>query len=198
MYFKDNGQISLFDFGQSAGLKLDPENRWVKMAHRVNWTVLEEKYSGLYSQKTGAPAKPIQLAIGAMLIQHMENLPDERLVLHIQENPYMQYFCGLKEYTQELPFVPSLMVAFRKRFGAEIIREINELLFGPAAELEEDDDDDEPDPDCPKHGISIMGATCAPANITYPQDVNLCNAAREKTEQMVEAMHERGNGEKPR
>ncbi len=43
-----------------------------------------------------------------------------------------------------------------------------------------------------------MSGCTAPANITYPLDVKLCNEAREKTEAMVEAMHERGDGEKPR
>jgi len=37
MNFKDNKQISLYEYGQSAGIYLDPENRWVKMAHKVSW-----------------------------------------------------------------------------------------------------------------------------------------------------------------
>ncbi|MFQ7775187.1 MAG: transposase [Anaerotignum faecicola] len=34
----------------------------------------------------------------------------------LQENPYLQYFCGYPGYDDEkLPFDPSLMVFFRKR-----------------------------------------------------------------------------------
>ena len=194
MYFKDDKQISLYDFGQTAGMELDPENRWVKMAHKVDWDKIEDKYCGLYCADNGAPAKPIRLAICALLISSIEGLPDERLVLHIQENPYMQYFCGMKEYTRELPFVPSLMVTFRKRFGAKVLGEINEMLFAP----EHADDDSDDNDNRPNSGTLIMDATCAPANITYPQDIKLCNEAREKTEDIVEAMHERGEGEKPR
>jgi len=90
-----------------------------------------------------------------------------------------------------MPFDPSLLVTFRKRFNDEVICEINEMLFAP--DPVDDDDDDRPN-----KGTLIMDTTCAPANITYPQDINLCNEAREKTEKMVETMHERGNGEKPR
>ena len=43
MYFKSSKQISLFDFGQSSGLELNPNNRWVKMAHVVNWDKIEDK-----------------------------------------------------------------------------------------------------------------------------------------------------------
>ncbi|MCL2083608.1 MAG: IS5 family transposase [Oscillospiraceae bacterium] len=192
MYFKDDKQISLFEFGQSAGLTLDPENRWVKMAMKVDWDKIEDKYCGQFCPDNGAPAKPVRLAVCSLLIQKMEGLPDERLVLHIQENPHMQYFCGIKECSWELPFVPSLMVSFRKRFGDNVIREINEMLFAPEKPGGDDDNDR------PNNGTLIMDTTCTPANITYPQDIKLCNEAREKTEEMVEAMHIRGEGEKPR
>jgi len=191
MYFKDDKQISLFQFGQKAGLELDPKNRWVKMAHKINWDKIEDKYCHLYCPDNGAPAKPIRLAICALLIKQMEDFADEKLVPHIQENPYMQYFCGIKEFTYEQPFTPSLMVEFRKRFNDDVIREINEMLFAP--EPTDDNDDDRPN-----NGTLIMDTTCAPANIAFPQDINLCNEAREKTEKMVEVMHERGSGEKPR
>lgn len=196
MYFKDNKQLSLFHFGQAAGLTLDPENRWVKMAHLIDWNAIEEKYCHLYCEDNGAPAKPIRLAIGALLIKQIENLPDEKLVLHIQENAYMQYFCGIKEFSYKIPFEPSLMVSFRKRFDEKVINEINEMMFAP--KIEKSDDDDKPEP--PNSGTLIMDATCTPANITYPQDIKILNEAREKTEKMVEAMHkpEIGNTPKPR
>jgi hypothetical protein len=159
------------------------------MAGKVDWDKVEDKYCGQYCPDNGARAKPVRLAICALLIKQIEGFADEKLVLHIQENPYMQYFCGIKAYSRELPFVPSLMVEFRRRFGDEVIREINEMLFAPEA----DDGDDRPN-----SGTLIMDTTCAPANITYPQDIKLCNEAREKTEKMVETLHERGHGEKPR
>ena len=197
MYLKDDKQISLFEFGQSAGMELDSENRWVKMANKVDWDKIEDKYCTQFCQNNGAPAKSVRLAICALIIKQIEGFADEKLVLHIQENPYMQYFCGIKEFTRELPFVPSLMVSFRKRFGDDILREINEMLFAPKP-VDCDDEEHPGDGDRPNSGTLIMDATCAPANITYPQDIKLCNEAREKTEQIVEAMHERGNGEKPR
>lgn len=199
MYFKDDKQISFYEFGQSAGLELDPENRWVKLAHKIDWDLLEEKYCHLYCEDNGARAKSIRLGLGALIIKQIEDLPDEKLVLHIQENPYMQYFCGIKEYSRKLPFEPSLMVAFRKRFNDKIISEINEMMFkATPIKEEENSDDDKKDP--PNSGTLILDATCTPADIAFPQDINLCNEAREKTEQMIETMHKGniGKAEKPR
>jgi len=193
MYFKEEKQISLYEFGQSAGMELDSGNRWVKMAHKVDWDKIEDKYCHLYCPNNGAPAKPIRLAVCSQIIKQIEGFADEKLVVHIQENPYMQYFCGIREFSRELPFTASLMVEFRKRFNDDVIREINEMLFAPETADDSSDDDDRPN-----NGTLIMDTTCAPANITYPQDIKLCNEAREKTEKMVETMHERGSGEKPR
>jgi len=197
MYRKSSKQISIFDFGQNAGIKLDPNNRWVKMAHIIDWDDLENEYQSLYCPDNGAPAKAIRLAIGALLIKQIEGLPDEKLVQHIQENPYMQYFCGIKEFSYSQPFAPSLLVEFRKRFSEDVIAEINERIFAEKPDESKDDDDDSKPPN---KGLLILDATCAPADIKYPQDINLCNEAREKTESMVENMHKanRGVKEKPR
>ena len=43
-----------------------------------------------------------------------------------------------------------------------------------------------------------MDATCAPQNISYPQDVNLLNEAREKLEKMIDIICYEQNYYKPR
>ena len=59
MYIKEDKQLSLFAFGQSAGMELDPKNRWVRMAEKVDWDKIEEKYCGMYCSDNGASAKPM-------------------------------------------------------------------------------------------------------------------------------------------
>ena len=72
MYFKENMQISLFEFGQKAGLKLNPDNRWIRMARIIDWDMLEEKYCNMYCQDNGRRATPVRLALGALLIKQIE------------------------------------------------------------------------------------------------------------------------------
>ena len=69
MYRYSNGQISLSDFHQPMGMQLKEDNRWVKKAQMIPWDKIEEKYADLFPSSTGNVAKPLQLALGACLIQ---------------------------------------------------------------------------------------------------------------------------------
>ena len=46
----------------------------------------------------------------------------------ISENPYLQYFLSFKRYERETPYYANMMTHFRKRFGAQDIKGIDELL----------------------------------------------------------------------
>ena len=87
--FERYRQLGLADFNQPVGLKINPE-----------------KYAKLFPSKTGMPAKPLRMALGA-------------------------------------------------------------LLFGNS-------------------GTLILDATCAPQNISFPQDVDFLNKARENPEGIVD------------
>ncbi len=67
--FNRNRQSSLSDFNQPIGLKINPENRWIKKAETIPWDEIEEQYASLFSSETGMPAKPLQTALGSLLIQ---------------------------------------------------------------------------------------------------------------------------------
>ena len=130
MYKFDNGQISLEDFGQPVGMNLKNSNRWVKRAQTIPWIGIEKKYAKLFSNKKGNVAKSLRLGLGARIIQAEYGYSDAEIPLQIQENPYLQYFCGYKAFDDSKPpFDPSMMVYFRKRLTPEIIGEINEMII---------------------------------------------------------------------
>lgn len=126
--FNRNRQFSFSDFNQPIGLKMNPENRWVKKSETIPWDEIEERYSSLFPSRIGMPAKPLQTALGALLIQKQYDYSDRELVEQIRENPYYQYFIGLPGYQDRAPFAPSLLVEFRKRLTDEILTEINEMI----------------------------------------------------------------------
>ena len=199
MYKFDNGQISLEDFEQPVGMHLKNENRWVKKAQTIPWNKIEKRYAKLFSNKKGNVAKSLRLGLGACIIQAEYKYSDEEIVLQIQENPYLQYFCGYKGYDDSKPpFDHSLMVYFRKRLTPEILGEINEMIIESATEKDEPvkNDDDNSD-DSGNSGTMIVDATCAPSQIKYPQDTELLNEARENTEKLIDELHTKGN-KKPR
>ena len=77
----------------------------------------------------------------------------------IQENPYLQYFCGYPGYDDEkLPFDPSLMVYFRKRLTPEVLGEINEMIVRDAKERQAKEVKSKDDSDIIPTAMSIFRA----------------------------------------
>jgi IS5 family transposase len=212
---KHRAQLEFPDFYLPFSGHLDPENRWIALARLVPWELAEEIYHQELCEDFGQPIVPARTALGALLIKERLGLADRETVEAIRENPYLQFFIGLEEFTQDRPFDASLMVDFRKRFGEEGIQQMAEaiaLASLPETTLKITTDDD-PDPptdgngatspagaaETPaNHGQLIADATCAPADIRYPTDVSLLNEAREKTDQIIDQLHQPLVGKQPR
>ena len=212
--FDRNHQYSLSDFNQPLGMEMNPENRWVKKAAMIPWDEIEDRYAELFPSKVGMPAKPLRTALGSLLIQKEYGYSDRELVEQIKENPYYQYFIGLPGYEYKAPFVPSLLVEFRKRLDENVLAEINEMIAAYNNPDDSSDDDSngggnsadntntendkqlacEPE----NEGTLILDATCAPQNIAYPQDINLLNEARENLESIIDQICDEYNFYKPR
>ena len=181
-------------------MNLKETNRWVKKAQTIPWTEIEKRYAALLTNRKGNVAKPLRLALGACIIPAEYGYSDEETALQIQENPYLQYFCGYVGYDDsKLPFDPSLMVYFRKRLTPEVLGEINEMILRDVTKVEDKKDDNDDDDDgSGNSGTLTIDATCAPSNIRYPQDVSLLNEAREHGEKLLDILHNPTDDKKPR
>ncbi len=181
----DKLQHSFFDFNQPMGLHMNPNNRWIKMADRIPWDEFEIKYAELFPSDIGNVAKPLRMALGSLIVQTKFQYSDRELVEQLTENPYLQYFIGLSGYQEEAPFDASTLVLFRKRISAEMLMEVNEYLLSRKDDGDNtppssgDSDDNGSLKEDTNEGTLTLDATCAPANIRYPQDVSLLNEARE-------------------
>jgi len=130
MYKYSNNQTMMpCEFFLPFGGKLNPENRWCKLASLIHWEEFEEKYvSNFKSIKVGHIAFSGRIALGSLIIQNYKSLSDRQTVEEIVENPYLQYFIGLTKFIDKAPFTPSLMVHFRKRLGKDIVNQIPEMI----------------------------------------------------------------------
>ena len=191
MYKKtDRSQHSFLDFNQPMGLHMNPDNRWIKMADCIPLDEFESKYAELFPGDNGNVAKPLRMALGSLIIQTRFQYSDRELVEQITENPYLQYFIGLPGYQEQAPFDASTLVLFRKRISSEMLMEANEYLLAhkddehtpPSSGGADDSSSEEKETNS---GTLTLDATCAPANIRYPQDVSLLNEAREKLETII-------------
>jgi len=212
-------QLSLKDFIHPFGCDLNPSNRWVKLAEVIPWSELAAPYNAQMSVSQGRPCKPARLVVGAMIIKHRLNLSDEETVLQIQENPYLQFFCGFGEYVDAPPFVPSLFVEIRKRMGSEVFESFEQAIVEQAKSLQKQrhsskrTEDDHTPPAASSgskdqvekkseqrvhQGRLLMDATVSDQMIRFPTDLGLLNEAREISEAIIDALHKEMKGQKPR
>ena len=95
---------------------VDPKHELTLLADHIDWDYFEKEFSPLYAE-VGQPSIPIRLMAGCLMLKHLKNLGDETLAKAWVENPYMQYFCGMRCFQHRFPFDPSDLVHFRKRIG---------------------------------------------------------------------------------
>ena len=204
--------------------ELDKTNRWVVLGDLLPWTELEKEYnSRLDNQKKGAGNKPARMILGAMIIKHKLSLSDAETIEIIKESPYMQYFCGLHEFTEKNIFDPSLFVTIRKRISEEELNKMTVKLLNRQKRLleekrrrEEEEakkNDEEPptpepeDPDATSFtdsqgrehkGVLKMDATCADAEMRYPVDVDIIHDGCRKVTDYIIKICETFELHKPR
>lgn len=227
--YRSQHQLTIEEFRTPFELKLSRENRWVKLAEALPWDSLVSIYCRTLSKKQGRPVVNPRIVIGALIIKHKEGLSDEDTIQAIQENIYHQYFLGLHQYQYAPVFDPSLFVTIRKRIGVdtfnamvlELMRIATELPLASrehphetlppssstAADAHEQNaspqvtpsPSDAPSDNLPNAGTLIVDMTVAPADIVYPTDMELLNAAREHTEALIDTLYTTSPGTlKPR
>jgi hypothetical protein len=170
-------------------IQLDENNRWVVMANLIPWQEFEVEYADIFNEKLGAPAKPFRMALGALIIQQTKNITDRQTVEEIRENPYLQHFIGLEEFSNKIPFDSSMMVHFRQRIGSEMIDKINKKILLKEVKKKEEIEESESEEKIENKGKLILDASCTPADIKYPTDLGLLNQARRQTEKIIDKLH---------
>ena len=174
-----------FEFRTETKLSLD--NDWVKLSEVIPWLEFEEEYAENFAPVLGAPAKPFRMALGALIIKEKLGLTDRETVQQIRENPYLQYFIGLLSYSYEIPFDETLMVHFRKRINQETINQINREIVKEELKKNRKPKKSEENKNI---GKLILDATCTPADIKYPTDINLLNEVRKHTEKVIDIIYQ--------
>jgi len=117
--YTSQNQMSIEEFKTSFQVRLDKNNRWVKLGESIPWDALASIYYRSMSSDMGAPAIDARIVIGAMIIKHKLKLDDRETIETIRENMYMQYFLGLKDYINEYVFDRSLFTTLRYRLGVD-------------------------------------------------------------------------------
>jgi len=211
--YDNHNQPCLPGFEQFFGIPLDQENRWIKLSKVIPWDEFAEAYYQNMSSSMGRPAKDARLVIGAVIVKHKLCLSDEETIEQIRENPYLQYFVGLRSFQTEPPFVPSLFVDIRRRMGSEVFNRFHQAIVNrlesktaKKKKTPENQTGSPPAGDPPgdkkeqqHRGKLILDATVAEQAIRFPTDLGLLNEAREISEKLIDALYpQSGLKKKPR
>ena len=190
-YFSER-QLSIKEFKTPFQTELSSDNRWVELASIVPWDVFANLYISLMNTKHGRPGISPRVVLGALIIKHKENLSDQKVILAIQENVYMQFFVGLKEFQTKKVFDSSLFVTIRKRIGKKEFDVLNaHLIKSFSAKTDKKNvskkSDSEKYP--PNKGKMQADATVADQYITFPTDAKLLNSGRKKLDKMIDKLY---------
>jgi len=210
--YTPQNQLDIFNFKTEFESKLDPNNRWVKMAKLLDWDKFAMIYGENFSASMGAKGVNARVVIGALIIKHIEAKDDRGTIDAIKENPYMQFFLGFDHFSSEPVFDPSLFVHIRKRLGNEDFDRMNQIIIAKALNLnpqkensdfkdndKDNNKDGENTSDKPKNkGKLQLDATIADAHIKFPTDLSLLNDSREKSEEIIDKFCKELNVAKPR
>jgi hypothetical protein len=217
---KDANQLKFEAFKTPFEIKMNRNNRWVRLSEILPW----EELIGIYAKAMsdfGRPAIDPRIAIGAMIIKTKLGLSDEETIEQIRENMYMQFFLGLEAYQEEILFDPSLLVHIRDRMGKEMLEQMNNVVVVKAITEEEQRKkkkkkptsgtkcgrpEGEPKPEEDRladaqneithKGGYVLDATVADQYIKYPTDVELLNDSRQKSEGIIDTLYSISNLEK--
>jgi len=180
-------QTKITEFSTLRHLNLNEQNRWIQLGFCLPWDKLVKIYSKRFSDCGAGTVNP-RYVIGAFIIKHIGNCTDEDALQIISENPYMQFFLGLEDFTPERLFSPTLFVELRKRLGLDCFNEFTDLLIkqcfphkikqAPKGKS------------LPNKGKLKLDATVADQYISYPTDLNLLNEGRQKLEALIDELYE--------
>lgn len=96
---------------------IDTSHSLVKLAGVVDWEHLESVFGITYCPDNGRPAISTRLMVALHYLKYTHNLSDEDVIDGWVENPYWQYFSGVKCFEHDIPIHPSSMSRWRKRIG---------------------------------------------------------------------------------
>jgi len=153
----------------------------VKLSETVDWNRLEEVFGSTYCDDNGRPGVSTRLMVALHYLKYTHNLSDEEVVYGWVENPYWQYFSGMKWFEHKVPINSSSMTRWRKRIGEAGAEELLKETIETGLKLKA----------VKSYQLKRVNVdtTVQEKEIRFPTDARLYDRARKR---LVDAAKERG------
>lgn len=151
---------------------IDMTHELVRLAQKIDWRFLEERFGEVYKDGGGLPPLPTRLMAGLAILKHTFNLSDDAVCTRYLDSPYWQYFCGEEFFQHRLPFDRSSMTRWRQRMDEKRIKALLQESLSVAVKT-----------GALKPGDTrqvIVDTTVQPKNVMFPTDAKLIHRARER------------------
>jgi 1A family penicillin-binding protein len=112
-------------------LTIDNTINWVKLAREIPWQLFEDQFSTYLANNhhlSETPDQQVRLLLGTLIIQEVYSLTLDETMKQIRRNPYLQYFIGREEFSNDLPFDTLLIEEFRQQVTDATLEEITEFM----------------------------------------------------------------------
>lgn len=171
-------QLSIEEFKTPFEKEIDSNNRWVILANSIPWDELAKIYHKAMSPGKGAPGKDARIVIGALIVKHKLGISGDETIEIIRENPYIQYFLGIKEFTNNPIFDSGLFPSILKRLGIDTFNQMQKEIIEKALNIQLKSK---------RHGLIVP----TPSNgqlSNFATNLSLLNNARTSCEEIIDIL----------
>src|SRR5918993_47603 len=144
----------------------------------IPWQSLIDGLVPFYNLKQGRTGCALRTLSAVSILARLRQLSDRKVIEHIQENRYMQYFCNVPDHDLRTFMNSSTLCRFRKRVGQEGISLIEDEVFTCLKRA-----------DVIEASMMLMDATVLDSPIIYPTDVRLLYKAFDKMARLATEGH---------
>jgi IS5 family transposase len=156
----------------------NPTHDLIILRQLIPWQPILDGLVPFYNLKTGRTGCALRTLVAVSILARLRQLSDRKVIEHIQENRYMQYFCNVPDQGLRTFRNPSTLCRFRKRVGQAGISHIEDEVFTGLKRA-----------DVIEADMMLMDATVLNSPIIYPTDVRLLYKAFDKMAMLTAKGH---------
>jgi IS5 family transposase len=155
-----------------------PTHDLIILRQIIPWQSIIDGLVPFYNLKQGRTGCALRTLSAVSILARLRQLSDRKVIDHIQENRYMQYFCNVPDQQLRTFMNPSTLCRFRKRVGQEGISLMEDEVFTTLKRA-----------DVIEADMMLMDATVLDSPIIYPTDVRLLYKAFDKMAMLATEGH---------